>query len=86
MKTHWKIVKKHRQVRQIPTYTTDSKYSLQEFIEKNNSDRYIIKSNTGYAAFYQTILNKNQLLRKTKNSLKDSIVQPKFENFKLLFK
>ena len=79
----YQIVKKHRQVRQIPTYTTDSKYSLQEFIEKNDSDRYIIKSNTGYAAFYQTILNKKQLLRKTKNSLKNCIVQPKFENFKL---
>ena len=79
----YQIVKKHRQVRQIPTYTIDSKYSLLEFIEKNKSDRYIIKSNTGYAAFYQTILNKKQLMRRTKKSLRDCIVQPKFENFKL---
>ena len=79
----YQIVKKHKQVRQIPTFTVDSKYSLEEFVEINTSEKYIIKNNTGYAAFYQTILNKNQLLKKTKNSLKDSVVQPKFENFKL---
>ncbi len=79
----YQLVKKHKQVRQIPTFTVDSKYSLEEFVKINSSEKYIIKNNTGYAAFYQTILNKNQLLKRTRNSLKDSVVQPKFENFKI---
>ena len=79
----YEIVKKHTQIKQIPTYTTNSNISVSEFINIHPSEKYIIKNTTGYAALYQSIVNKHQLKKRSKKSLNNSIVQPVIENFNL---
>ncbi len=77
------FVKKYRQINHIPTLTRYDKLKISEFIQMYPSDKYLIKSNTGCGAYFQSIVTKNKLLLKNNNILKKNIIQPLFTNFKL---
>ena len=79
----YEMVKNIQHISQIPTFTCNKKDNINNFIIKNPSDKYIIKHTTGYASLYQSIVTSEQLLKMTKSYLKDCIVQPKLDNFKL---
>ena len=79
----YEMVKNIQHISQIPTFTCNKKDNINNFIIKNPSGKYIIKHTTGYASLYQSIVTAEQLLKMTKSYLKDCIVQPKLDNFKL---
>lgn len=79
----YEMVKNIQHISQIPTFTCNKKDNINNFIIKNPSDKYIIKHTTGYASLYQSIVTSEQLVKMTKSYLKDCIVQPKLDNFKL---
>lgn len=79
----YEMVKNIQHISQIPTFICNKKDNINNFIIKNPSDKYIIKHTTGYASLYQSIVTPKQLLKMTKSYLKDCIVQPKLDNFKL---
>lgn len=79
----YEMVKNIKHIKQIPTFICNAKDNINNFIIKNPSDKYVIKHTTGYASLYQSIVTAEQLLKMTKSYLKDCIVQPKLNNFKL---
>lgn len=79
----YEMVKNIQHIKQIPTFICNTRDNINNFIIKNPSDKYIIKHTTGYASLYQSIVTAEQLLKMTKSYLKDCIIQPKLNNFKL---
>ena len=79
----YEMVKNIQHIKQIPTFICNTRDNINNFIIKNPSGKYIIKHTTGYASLYQSIVTAEQLLKMTKSYLKDCIVQPKLDNFKL---
>ena len=79
----YKMVKNIQYISQIPTFICNKQDNMHNFISKNPHDKYIIKHTTGYASLYQSIVTPKQLLKMSKSYLKDCIVQPKLDNFKL---
>ena len=79
----YEMVKNIQHIKQIPTFICNTRDNINNFIIKNPSGKYIIKHTTGYASLYQSIVTAEQLLKMTKSYLKDCIIQPKLNNFKL---
>jgi len=79
----YNMVKNINHVSHIPTFIYNDESNLNNFVEQNPHDSYIIKHTAGYASLYQSIVNRNELLSMTKKNLKDCIIQPTLTNFKL---
>lgn len=80
----YNMVKNIKHISQIPTFICNQPDNIHTFISENPHDKYIIKHTNGYASLYQSIVTPEQLVKLTKSYLKDCVIQPKLDNFKLL--